>query len=121
MTRIPCINCGALILPTTAQRTDGLCMPCKKASRLREDGLFSGGDGSTLQTAIVVDTDNNSLGIQAEYEYLARHCGAKQRDWELESQEVTQHIGKHYDILRVKFRSGELRLFHFDISRFYRE
>lgn len=26
--RVPCVNCGALILPNTAARTGGLCMPC---------------------------------------------------------------------------------------------
>ena len=28
MTKLPCSRCGALILPTTAARTGGLCMPC---------------------------------------------------------------------------------------------
>jgi len=28
--KIPCRKCGSLILPTTAAKTDGLCMPCNK-------------------------------------------------------------------------------------------
>jgi hypothetical protein len=31
--RIPCTACGALILPTTAESTGGLCMPCKQGTR----------------------------------------------------------------------------------------
>ncbi len=31
--KIPCIKCGALLLPSTAERTGGLCMPCKNGSR----------------------------------------------------------------------------------------
>ncbi|MDD1508909.1 DMP19 family protein [Pseudomonas sp. CNPSo 3701] len=31
--KLPCKTCGALILPTTALRTDGLCMPCKQGNR----------------------------------------------------------------------------------------
>ena len=31
--RIPCLKCGAAILPATAERTGGVCMPCKKKSR----------------------------------------------------------------------------------------
>lgn len=31
--RIPCPKCGALILPTTATATGGVCMPCHKGIR----------------------------------------------------------------------------------------
>jgi hypothetical protein len=31
----PCTICGALILPRTAQRTGGLCMPCSTGNRER--------------------------------------------------------------------------------------
>lgn len=33
MSKIPCEKCGTLILPDTAQRTGGLCMPCKSGTR----------------------------------------------------------------------------------------
>jgi len=29
--KIPCIRCGASILPTTAERNNGLCAPCFKS------------------------------------------------------------------------------------------
>jgi hypothetical protein len=31
--RVPCAECGALILPSTAEETGGLCMPCKGGYR----------------------------------------------------------------------------------------
>lgn len=31
--KIPCKECGALILPTTAEKNGGLCMPCKNGYR----------------------------------------------------------------------------------------
>lgn len=31
--KIPCLQCGAEILPSTATRTNGLCMPCKGGYR----------------------------------------------------------------------------------------
>lgn len=31
--KIPCTRCGAMILPMTAQRTGGVCMPCKQGNR----------------------------------------------------------------------------------------
>jgi len=34
--KVPCSGCGALILPTTAARTGGLCMPCSTGQRVRK-------------------------------------------------------------------------------------
>ncbi|MBY6031566.1 DMP19 family protein [Marinobacter daepoensis] len=31
--KVPCAECGAAILPGTAERTGGLCMPCKNGNR----------------------------------------------------------------------------------------
>ena len=31
--KIPCTECGAMILPATADKTGGLCMPCKQGIR----------------------------------------------------------------------------------------
>ena len=33
ITKIPCSKCGASILPSTAGRTGGVCMPCAKGKR----------------------------------------------------------------------------------------
>jgi hypothetical protein len=33
MTKVPCVRCEALILPATAEATDGLCMPCSTGKR----------------------------------------------------------------------------------------
>ena len=30
MERVPCQQCGAMVLPTTSEKTGGLCMPCFK-------------------------------------------------------------------------------------------
>ena len=31
--KVPCKTCGAMILPTTAEKNGGLCMPCKQGNR----------------------------------------------------------------------------------------
>lgn len=36
--KVPCRRCGALLLPLTAQRTGGLCRPCKQ-----REALYPGG------------------------------------------------------------------------------
>lgn len=33
MEKIPCKDCGALILPVTAENTGGICMACKQGIR----------------------------------------------------------------------------------------
>jgi hypothetical protein len=35
--KIPCTECGAMVLPSTADRTGGLCMPCKNGTRKSMD------------------------------------------------------------------------------------
>ena len=35
--RIPCTACGVMILPATASRTGGLCMPCQRGDRVHID------------------------------------------------------------------------------------
>jgi hypothetical protein len=119
MEKIPCEACGALILPTTAQSTGGLCMPCKKARRLREDDLYSGGDGASVETAIVINTVNPSLGVEAEYVYIGKQCGIRQVDWELELQRLQHYAGKPYDVLNIRLCTGAVRTFYFDLSTFY--
>src|SRR4051812_12127251 len=34
--KVPCLKCGSLILPVTAERTGGMCMPCFNPERERE-------------------------------------------------------------------------------------
>lgn len=119
MKKIPCEDCGALILPITAQNTGGLCMPCKKARRLREDDLYRGGDGASVETAIFTNTANPSLGVEAEYVYIGKQCGLPQVDWTLEFQCLQHHASKPYDVLNIRLCTGEVRTFYFDISKFY--
>ena len=37
MSKVPCTQCGALILTNTAERTGGLCMPCQRGTRAEID------------------------------------------------------------------------------------
>ncbi len=40
-TRVACQKCGASILPATAERTGGLCMPCKEGRRRDLEGMLA--------------------------------------------------------------------------------
>ncbi len=50
--RIKCTKCKAMILPSTAKETDGLCMPCYK------------GDTPTTFDKVEVIADNIGFGIR---------------------------------------------------------
>ena len=89
-------------------------LPDKKQPR-----LFSGGNGDSFETAIVVNADNSLVGIEAEYSYIADQCGEPHRDWNLESQGLREHGGKPYDVLTIALSSGETRTFYFDIANFF--
>jgi hypothetical protein len=40
ITKVACTKCGAEILPSTAETTGGLCMPCKKGTRAQIDAAI---------------------------------------------------------------------------------
>lgn len=81
--------------------------------------LFSGGNGESLETAVVIEADDSFAGIQAEYAYIASQCGRQQRDWEMDSQSVQFHNGKAHDAVTIVLRNGQVRLFHFEISKLF--
>jgi hypothetical protein len=87
--------------------------------RKGRSALFSGGPGDSIETAVVINASNASVGVQAEYDYVARQCGAPGRDWRVESQMLTEHEGKPCDVLTVILSNGQVRKFYFDIAGFF--
>jgi len=79
--------------------------------------LFGGGNGDSFETAVVVNTDNSLVGIEAEYAYIANRCGEPDKEWKLQSQGLREHGGKAYDVLTVALSGGEIRTFYFDITK----
>ncbi len=67
-----CSNCGAAILQRTADRHEGLCVPChNKATALPPDDFDTQGgnrDGTSVEKAIVVGS------VEEEYAWMQRHC-----------------------------------------------
>jgi len=45
--KVPCKRCGAMILPGTAKRTGGLCMPCREGRPSQQRGLAMGEEPPT--------------------------------------------------------------------------
>jgi hypothetical protein len=76
---------------------------------------YAGGDGSSLEKAIVVKAQSEMFGVTAEYDYLAKHYPGYQRD----AQHVERHKGKSFDVLNVTTKDKKKHVFYFDITSFY--
>ena len=75
---------------------------------------YSGGDGTTAQSAVVISAADHVSGVDAEYDWIRVNLpGAK-----LESQSLV-HGAKMYDMFEVVLPSGEKRNVFFDISSFF--
>ena len=82
--------------------------------------FYKSGDGSTKEKAIfVLGASNETEGIDAEYHWLEEKYSKQNIDWELVDQQLIDEGDKQYDILRIKFRSGDVKEFWFDITSFY--
>jgi hypothetical protein len=81
---------------------------------------YGGGNGSTQQdTIIVLGAKDETEGVDSEYNWLEEKFGKQNISWELNDQELSDESDKQYDILRIKFPSGEIKEFWFDITDFY--
>jgi len=80
---------------------------------------FGGGDGSSFKSAVIINAEDHSAGVKAEYAYVAAQCGKPQQDWSLVKQALHHHDDKPYDVLTINLRNGQERTFHFDISKFF--
>ena len=76
---------------------------------------YSGGDGSTRETAIVISAANEKEGVGAEYAWLKDNLpGAK-----LEKTGLSDDGAKIYDTMVVALPNGEQRTIYFDITSYF--
>lgn len=83
--------------------------------------IYSGGDGSSREAAIVIGADNPEDGIRAEYEYIQQQHGPRDKAWKRDMQIKTSAGGRHYDLVSIILNDGVKKKFWFDITRCYGE
>ena len=49
------------------------------------DDMYSGGDGLSIENAIVIHAELSAVGVPAEYIYITRLYGQKGDDWVFEN------------------------------------
>jgi len=81
--------------------------------------LFSGGNGETAKSAVVINASRSAVGVAAEYRYVEQVCGKRDVDWTLEMQMQTTEEEEEYDVVTVNLTKGGSRTFWFDITAFF--
>ena len=76
---------------------------------------FAGGDGSSVEQAVIVNGATEQTGVDAEYAWIAQRYPGYRKD----SQTLRGADGKHYDVLEFTTSSGEKKRVYFDITDFF--
>jgi hypothetical protein len=81
---------------------------------------YSGGDGSSPETAVVINATSSLFGNAAEYSWIEGRYGKREVDWTLQLRSHGQRPdGRYFEILFLSLRNGDERSIHFDITAFY--
>jgi hypothetical protein len=78
---------------------------------------YEGGDGSTLNDAIVVRGAGSDLeGVAATFGWMHERLGAKDEEWRLISHSTGGDGVRKIDTFDVMLRGGERKVVYFDVS-----
>ncbi len=83
--------------------------------------VYLGGDGSSIEEAIIVKNAKNSRdGIASEYSYVNQVYGKRNIGWSLVSTSTNREDEKLYEIFKIKnILSDTIEILYFDITEFY--
>lgn len=81
--------------------------------------LYTGGDGSSIGSAILINVTDRWMGVPAEYDYIQSLYGVRRKDWNLIKQMLQFNNSRSYDILEIELSSGDKKTLYFDITNFY--
>jgi hypothetical protein len=81
---------------------------------------FSGGSGDSHEDAIVINgVLKQSDGIDAEYRYISKIHGVKDKNWKLDGQTMYRDGKKMFDVIEITLNpSSEKRIYYFDVTGF---
>jgi hypothetical protein len=76
---------------------------------------YSGGDGSSIENAVIIGAPNNFIGVDAEYDWIKKNHPT----WRLEQQSLMNAGGKMYDKMDFRTPEGGAVTLYFDITNFF--
>jgi len=76
---------------------------------------FSGGDGSTLDAAVIVHASDETVGIRAEYAWIKEHWSGSRPG----KQGLVTQNNRLYDALTITDKAGQERTLYFDITEYF--
>ena len=79
--------------------------------------LFSGGDGSSRDAAVVITVDDPRRGISAEYNFIQQQHGPREVEWKRDMQVKIRSRGRQYDVISIVLAGGEKKTYWFDITQ----
>jgi hypothetical protein len=82
--------------------------------------MYAGGDGSSLQNAVFINTTAALVGIPAEYDWITKHYGQRDKSWRLKRQALLSLEDKSFDAITIELADGSERTVYFDIRAFFR-
>ncbi|MFO7660310.1 MAG: hypothetical protein R6V77_05305 [Candidatus Cloacimonadaceae bacterium] len=84
------------------------------------DSFYQGGDGSSTETAIIINTEDDKKIEDAERHYLDNVINREGRTYTISSESDYTQDGRVFNIIRVMLDNDTIRDYHFDISIPYR-
>lgn len=87
-----------------------------KSERTSAPIRLSGGEGSSVDDAVIVHSADRASGVAAEYQRLEETFGRRGVDWELEMQMLKEVSGRDYDVFKLKLSNGTYKTYVFDIG-----
>lgn len=103
------------------KKSDSETVKAKKGG-MRKSTKITGGDGSSLENALIVTAADTNDGVSAQKKYIESQCGKWPEDFLYELQLQINHIEleRHYDLIYVKMLKDESkREFWFDVTSFF--
>ena len=72
-------------------------------------------NGSSFETAIVIQETHETPGVRVEYKWIADHYPG----YKTKMQALQNKNGKSYDVLTIVTSDGAEKVIYFDISNFF--
>jgi hypothetical protein len=77
------------------------------------DAIYFGGNGTTVETAVVINLSSDAEAVHSEYSWLSQHCPG----FKLKTQGLMAIGQKQYDSMEVFLPDGSERTYYFDITK----